>query len=315
MRSTALADKVVVITGASSGFGRGAALALADLGATVVVAARREDLLYEVAVMCQARGGHALAIPTDVTRHTDVEHLIHATLDHFGHIDAWVNDAGVGALGQFDQVPLADHTQVIVTNLLGVINGSWFALRHFRERRRGTLINIAAALAKVPAPYYSSYVASKFGIAGLDGVLRQELALDGLKDVKVCTVMPVSHDTPFFDHAANYTGHEVQPVPPLHNEQDVIDTIVRLVTHPQDEVFVGTSGKLMSAVHAVLREPLEKAMAWRSHKAIEESPPAPPTRGNLAAPVEQGREVSGGRRRRRSDAIEDQRQFERDGSS
>lgn len=262
-----LSDKVVVITGASSGFGKGAALELAASGAAVVLAARRDGLLNQVAQECVARGGRALAVHCDVTRHTDMEQLREEAIREFGRIDVWVNDAGVAALGRFDEVPLADHTQVIVTNLLGVINGCWFALREFKRQGRGTLINIASALGKLPAPYYGSYVASKFGITGLGGALRQELALEQLSDIHVCTVTPMSHDTPFFDHAANYTGHQVQPVPPLYDEQKVVDTIVKLVSHPEDEVIVGGAGRVFDAAHSVMREPVEKLMAKPAHKA------------------------------------------------
>jgi short-subunit dehydrogenase len=297
MSKRELTDRVIVITGASSGFGRGAALALAERGASVVVAARRGDLLDEVAHQCRTRGGRAVAVPTDVARHLHVERLAETAVGAFGHFDVWINDAGVAALGNFDEIPLADHTQVVVTNLLGVINGSWFALRHFRARGRGTLINVASALGKMPVPYYGSYVASKFGVVGLDGALRQELELAEMKAIKVCTVMPMSHDTPIFDHVANYTGHEVQPVPPLYDEQKVVDTLVRLVTDPEDEVVVGGMGKLYTAAHAMMREPMERALAKTSHRAmIEKSPPAPKTRGNIADPVPHGRGVSGGRR-------------------
>lgn len=261
MAGNRLTEYVVVITGASSGFGRGVALALAGEGATVVLAARREGLLDELASDCEARGGRAIAVPADVTRHVDIEHLLNAALETFGRVDVWINDGGVAAFGAFDDVPLADHAQVIVTNLLGTINGSWFALRHFRHRARGTLINIASALGKLPAPYYASYVASKHGIVGLDGALRQELELDGLKDIRVCTVMPMSHDTPFFDHVASYSGHEVRPISPLYDEQHVIETVVKLVTHPEDEVIVGGAGRLYNAAPNVMRDPVDRMRA------------------------------------------------------
>jgi short-subunit dehydrogenase len=293
------ADTVVVITGASSGFGRGVALELADAGARVVLAARREQALDELASECQARGGQALPVPTDVSRQSDVEKLAQAAISTFGSVDVWINDAGVAALGRFEDVPLADHLQVILTNLVGVINGSWYAVRHFRERRRGTLINIASALGKMPAPYYGSYVASKFGIVGLDGVLRQELALAKLKNVKVCTVMPMSHDTPIFDHMGNYTGHEVQPIPPLYDEHNVIKAVMRLIKHPKNEIIVGRVGKLLKAARGLLRNPVDRMMARNSHRAlIKKSPPASDRRGNVFEPMRYGAAVSGGRRRR-----------------
>lgn len=299
MSKANLSDKVIVVTGASSGFGRGAALALAERGAALVLAARRTQLLEELANLCRNNGGRAIAIPTDVGLSDDVARLANAAIEEFGRFDVWVNDAGVAALGRFADVPIDDHRQVVLTNLVGVINGCWHALRHFRDHARGTLINIASALGKMPAPYYGSYVASKFGVVGLGGALRQELALAKLKGIRVCTVMPMSHDTPLFEHVANYSGHEVQPIPPLYDEQRVIDTIVRLVTHPKDEVIVGRTGRVLNAAHGVLRRPVDKLMARNSHRAmIKKSPPAPDRRGNLVAPVMRGSGVSGGRKRR-----------------
>jgi NADP-dependent 3-hydroxy acid dehydrogenase YdfG len=127
-----LKEQVIVITGASSGFGKGAALKFAQAGASVVLAARRGQLLDELARDCDAASGRALAIATDVSNPADVEQLTEAAISQFGRIDAWVNNAGVGVIGRFEEVPLADHIQVIDTDLLGTIYGSYFALRRFR---------------------------------------------------------------------------------------------------------------------------------------------------------------------------------------
>src|SRR5262249_1121152 len=116
--------KVVVITGASSGFGKGAALKFAEEGATTVLAARRGELLDGLARQWQTHGARALAVPTDVSRREDVERLAETAVKRCGRIDVWVNDAGVGALGPFDRVPLEVHEQVIGTDLLGTLYGS-----------------------------------------------------------------------------------------------------------------------------------------------------------------------------------------------
>lgn len=167
-----LEKKVVVITGASSGFGKGTARALASRGAAVVLAARREKLLAELAQECAAAGGDALPITTDVSRQADVEQLAQSALRAFGRIDVWINDAGVGVIGRFDEVPLEDHAQVIEINLLGTIYGSYVALRQFRKQNAGTLINVASALGKIPAPYYASYTASGMRAVGASVVPR-----------------------------------------------------------------------------------------------------------------------------------------------
>ncbi len=291
-----LKGKVVVITGASSGFGKGAALRFAREGASVVLAARRADLLDELVRECQGEGGRAVAAPTDVGKQEDVENLARTAMTEFGRIDVWVNNAGVGALGRFDEVPLEDHVRVIETDLLGTIFGSYYAMRQFRRQGQGTLINISSVLGKLPAPYYGSYAAAKHGVVGLGGVLRQELAENNEENIHICTVMPTSMDTPFFDHAANYTGHEVQPIPPLYEPEKVVDTIVRLATDPEDEVAVGTAGKIFTVGHNIAPGLVEKMMGSQTQKAqIEQSPPAAATHGSVREPMERGTEVSGGR--------------------
>ena len=199
-----LQGKVVVITGASSGFGKGAALRFAEEGANLVLGARRKKLLKKVAAECEQRGGRALAVECDVSEQDDVDRLAEKAINHFGRLDVWVNDAGVAAYGEFDKVPISEHVQVIKTNLLGTMYGSHAAMKYFDERGAGTLINISSFLGEASAPYHASYVASKHGIRGLGTSLRQELEAKNITDIHVCTVMPTSHDTPFFEHAANF---------------------------------------------------------------------------------------------------------------
>jgi short-subunit dehydrogenase len=296
MASKNLTGKVIVITGASSGFGKGAALAFAQEGASLALAARRDELLDDLVQQCEAKGAQAVAIPTDVSQQSDVENLARQTLQKFGRIDVWINNAGVGALGNFWDIPLADHTQVIETNLLGVIYGSYCALQQFRQQGTGTLINTASGLGKMPAPYYSSYTASKYGIVGLSAALRQELTEAGFKDIHVCTVLPMAMDTPWFDHASNYSGHEPQPLPPLYDPQEVIDTYVRLASEPEDETIVGGGGKFMSALHSILPGLVEGMMSKQSRMVqIENAPPEESASNSLHEPTNEGSGVYGGR--------------------
>ena len=290
-----LNGKVVVITGASSGFGKGAARKFAAAGASVVLAARRGQLLEDLARECEAAGGHALAVPTDVSKQADVEALAQAAVAQFGRVDVWVNNAGGGALGRFEEVPLADHVQVIETDLLGTLYGSYAAMRQFREQGSGILINVASVIGKVPAPYFASYAAAKHGVVGLSGSLRQELEETKLAGVHICTVMPTSMDTPFFEHAANYTGHQAVPIPPVYDPQEVIDVIVRLATEPQDEVTVGNAGTLTALFHNLTPHLTEGMMGKQTHTALmKKADPAPDTEGSLRVPSDGGTEVTGG---------------------
>ena len=294
-KSAGLSGKVVVITGASSGIGRGTALDFAKAGALVVLAARRGELLEELALECEAAGGKALAATTDVSDKEETARLAAAAVTQFGRIDVWVNNAGSGALGRFDQVPLQDHIHVIETDLLGTLYGTYFALQQFHRQGAGTLINVASVIGKVPAPYFASYAAAKHGVVGLSGAVRQELVEAKADGIHVCTVLPASMDTPFFEHTANYTGHKPVPIPPVYSPQEVVDAILSLAVKPQDEVSVGTAAVATVFGHHVARLLTEAAMGKETHLAIEKSEPAPDTEGGLYSPVPEGTALSGGR--------------------
>jgi len=292
-----MAGKVVVITGASSGFGKGTAMKLAEQGASLALAARRTELLAELAEECVALGGRALPCPTDVSKRDEVERLCQAALREYGRIDAWINNAGVGALGRFERIPIEDHEQVIATDLMGVLYGAYYAYRQFLKQDAGILINVSSELGGHTVPYYSSYAASKHGVVGLSDSLRQEISQAGHKDIHVCTVMPAAHDTPFFDHAANYTGHEIQAPKPLHDPNDVVETIVRLLRDPHDREIVGADGVVKVLMKKLAPGMQDKIAAKHVHKMqMEKAPPAPDSSNALRNPMPAGTEVSAGRR-------------------
>ncbi len=290
--------KVVVITGASSGFGKGTALELARRGHAVVLAARRGALLDEVAEECRRTGTGAVAVHADVSDQRDVEEIAEQARAAFGRIDVWINNAGVAALGPFERVPLADHVQVVATDLLGTLYGSFLAYDQFLAQGSGILINVASELGQHTIPYYASYTAAKHGVVGLTDSLRQELAARGLESVHVCLVLPTAHDTPFFDHVANYSGHEVQAPEPLHDPQDVVETLVRLAEDPRDREIVGADG-MIKILAKKLVPGLEETLATKQIHRIqmENAPTAADSPGAVQAPTEEGTDVSAGRRK------------------
>jgi len=284
-----LYGRTVVITGASSGFGKGCALAFAKLRANLVLAARREEVLTGLVAECANLGGTAVAIPTDVADPNEVAALYRQAIDCFGTIDIWVNNAGAAAIGVFSEVPLTDHLKVLDVDVAGTVCGSYFAMKHFMERGKGTLINVASMLGRISAPYYASYSASKHAVVGLGASLRQELQELKIENIHVCTVLPMAMDTPFFDHAANYIGKKAVPLPPLNDAQEVVDTIVDLVFKPKGEVAVGKAAGIFSVSDALAPGLTESMMAKNTQKAqIEQAPPAPFTKGNLDKPTNKG---------------------------
>lgn len=222
-------DHVAVVTGASSGIGRATALAFAGQGAAVVLAARGGEALEEVARECRVRGGQALAAPTEMTDPESVQELAQRAADRFGRIDIWVNAAALTLFGPFSEVPLADFRRVVDTNLMGYVHGARAALPYLREQGQGVLVNVSSVVGVVAQPYTHAYGVTKFAIRGLSASLRQELRLEGARKVRVCSVLPGTIDTPFFEHAANYTGRKVQAMPPVYTPENVARTIVNQI--------------------------------------------------------------------------------------
>lgn len=295
-----LNGKVVVITGASSGFGRGAALEFANQGAQVVLAARRGEALDTVARECETAGGTAIPVSVDVSSEQDMEQLAETAISRCGRIDVWINNAGVGALGRFEDIPLDVHEQTIKTDLLGTLYGSYFAYRQFLKQGTGTLINIASELGKTSVPYYTSYAAAKHGVVGLSDSLRQEVKQNKVAGVHICTILPTAHDTPFFDHAANYTGHEIAPPKPLHDPQNVIEAIVDVARDPEDERIVGGDGVLKVAMANLMPGMTEKMEAKVMHETqFEKAPPGPESPGAVEQPTARGTAVDMNRRKQK----------------
>jgi short-subunit dehydrogenase len=306
-----LQNQVVVITGASSGFGKGAALQFAREGAKLVLAARRADVIEELANECKSEGGEAIPVATDVSKREDVEQLAAAALRAFGRIDVWVNNAGVGAIGAFERIPLEVHEQVIATDLLGVLYGSYCAYRQFLSQGSGVLINVASELGFGSVPYFSSYTAAKHGVTGLSDSLRQEVKQNDLDEIHICTIMPTAHDTFFFEHAANYSDHAIVPPKPLHDPQHVVDAIVRAATNPKDKTIVGADGVIKLIAANLMPAVSEKMGASQMHRIIENAPPAGDSPGAVLAPVSDGTEVSAGLRHKKDRVAKTDREEER----
>ena len=283
MRKRELKGASVVIVGASSGIGQAAALAFADEGARLVVAARRAAALDEVAIECRQRGVPALAVPTDVTDPEALVRLVQSAIQRHGAIDVWINNAGVGAVGEFDEVPIETHDRVIQTNLLGYLHGVHAVLPHFKQRSSGVLINTISLGGWAASPYSAAYSASKFGLRGFSEALRAEL--ETWPDIHVCDVFPAFIDTPGFQHAANYTGRELKPVPPVYQPERVAAAFVSLAKRPRRAVTVGASAYFARAAHQVLGDRANRWVGRMMRRYFRKAKPAPVGDGALFEPA------------------------------
>jgi NAD(P)-dependent dehydrogenase (short-subunit alcohol dehydrogenase family) len=250
-----LAQKVIVVTGASSGLGRAAAFELARRGARLVLAARRAEALESTAERCRSLGTEAIAVPTDVTRESDVARLVDTAVETWGRLDAWVNNAGVTAFGSLEASPLADLQRVLETNLWGAVYGARAVIPLFRRQGHGVIVNVGSILSKVGQPFVPAYVISKFALNGLTEALRAELA--DQPNIHVCTLLPYAIDTPHFQVGANLIGREPHAMPPVQSPEEVARALADLVERPRRLRHVPRIAALGLALHALFPEPVE----------------------------------------------------------
>ncbi|GAB4503873.1 MAG: SDR family oxidoreductase [Anaerolineales bacterium] len=176
-----LKNKVVLITGASSGFGYDAAHLFAQEGCKVVLAARRLDRLQALAEEIQSAGGEALAMPVDVTQNAEIELMTQTVMEVYEQVDILFNNAGFGRLDWLENLePERDIETQIQVNLVGMIQVTRAILPHMLRRQQGHIINMSSVAGCIAAPTYSVYAASKFGVRGFTDALRREVAPFGI---------------------------------------------------------------------------------------------------------------------------------------
>lgn len=227
----------VVITGASSGIGAATAIAFAQIGARLMLGARDVAGLTAIAERCRRAGGMAETALVDVTDAGAVAGFAQAAVDWLGEIDLWFSCAGVGVLGRYEDVPIADHAQVIATNLIGHMNDAHAILPIFLAQDRGTWVNMISAGGFFATPYAAAYSASKFGLRGFSEALRGEVSKK--PNIHICDVYPTFVDTPGIDHAGNYTGAKLALPPGALAPETVAKAVVRLADRPRNTTAVG----------------------------------------------------------------------------
>ncbi len=234
-------DKVVIVTGASSGIGLETALAFAREGARVVLAARNETKLQEIADAHPEWRDRFLPVPADVTSDGDVRRLVATTVAKFGRVDILVNNAGVGMRATFEDTPLDDARSLMDVNLYGPIRCIQAVLPHMRRQGAGQIVNVGSVLSMVVAARNSVYCASKFALLALSDTLRIELHGTG---IEVISVLPAYTDTPFFDNMYQYGGPARQsPFAGQHPAQ-VAQALLRGCARHKRQVILTVSARL-----------------------------------------------------------------------
>jgi NADP-dependent 3-hydroxy acid dehydrogenase YdfG len=225
--------KIVVITGASSGIGAALGELLAKQGMSAVLVARRKEALEAVAATCD---GRAQALPGDMSVRTDVRRVVDATLERFGRIDVWVNNAGQGISRLPSQLTDEDVDFMIRSNVKSALYGMQEVLPHFKERGSGQLINVSSMLGRLPAvPLRSAYCGAKHFLNALTAMFRAEVAQTH-PNIHVSLVSPGVVYTDFGLNAV-HGGPDSRSFPEGQTAEQVAAVIAGVIESPQPDVY------------------------------------------------------------------------------
>jgi short-subunit dehydrogenase len=236
--SISLHGKVVLITGASSGFGEDAARLFAREGCRVVLAARRVEKLEALAREIQSQGGDAVAIPVDVNESTEIQTMVQNVWARYGRIDILFNNAGFGAMDWFENLQPQRHIEMLVrVNLTGTMLVTRAVLPSMITQRAGHIINMSSVAGLIATPLLSTYSASKYGVRAFTDALRREVAPFG---IKVSGIYPGPAETEFGSHLDRHrTRDKINNLFDLRmTSAYVARRVVDLAKHPRRSLVI-----------------------------------------------------------------------------
>jgi short-subunit dehydrogenase len=280
-----LNQQVIVITGASSGIGLTTARMAARRGARVVLAARSEDALRQIA---SEIGPNATYVVADVGNEGDHRRIAEHAMRHFGQIDTWVNNAGVSIYGRLLEVPVEDQRQLFETNYWGVVYGSRVACEYLRARG-GALITVGSTVSDRAIPIQGAYSASKHAVKGFTDALRMELEEEGAP-ISVTLIKPGAIATPYIDHAKSYMDRKPSLPPPVYAPENVAEAILHCAENPMRDMFVGAGGKGLAAMGYYSPRMTDKYMEKTQFEQQMRDEPETPRPNGLYEPTNDPRE-------------------------
>lgn len=238
-------DKVIVVTGASSGIGAAFSRLVGPRGASLVLTARREALLAEVAA---GSGERALVVPADMTVRAEVERVVAAALARFGRIDVWINNAGRGISRPVAELTDEDFDEMMLVNVKSALYGMQAVLPHFRARNAGQIINVSSLLSRVPfASARSVYSAAKHALMSLTANLRVDLRQTH-PGIHVSALIPGVVATEFGLNA-KHGGVDSRELPMAQPVEEVAALLAELVEHPRAELYTRPAYREMVATY------------------------------------------------------------------
>lgn len=228
-----MSERVIVITGASSGIGEASAVLLASRGDTVVIVARRAEPLQMVADRCN---GRAHAIAADMSQRTEVRRVVGESIEVHGRIDVWINNVGQGITRPPSRLTDEDIDAVMQVNVKSALYGMQEPLPHFKERGEGHFINISSMLGRIPyAMPRSAYCGAKHFLNALTATFREEVQATHPR-IQVSLVSPGVVWTNFGLNAL-HGGPDSRQFPDGQTSEDVADVIAGVVNSREPDVY------------------------------------------------------------------------------
>jgi short-subunit dehydrogenase len=256
------------------------AVAFGREGYRVALIARGRERLASAARQVEQAGGRPLVIQADVADADAIESAAAQVISTWGRIDIWINNAMASVFSPATDLSPNEIRRVTEVTYLGQVHGTLAALRHMRERNKGTIVQIGSALSYRSIPLQSAYCAAKFAVRGFTDSLRSELLHEGNR-VRLTMVQLPAVDTPQFDWARSHLSRKLQPVPPIHEPEPVAAAIMRAALKAPREMWIGHP--TIQAILGTMVAPglLDRMMARRAWEGQMTNEPATPRDGNL----------------------------------